>query len=464
MRGQMGAARRSPRCQCCGVGIRARRAVPCSRSSRSPGLRQRRRTPGCRFHKELFPLGVPSMLADFPGPIIKGVKYPGFFKESEVIAMQEGFTARAGDVIVVSVFPIWGIQRILVALVEGRTDPWAADLLDKPYFMDAAASKRGASEWIQEASSWAGRRCLKTCAMPRNIPCRYPFEQSSGSKFDPKIVVLLADPRHYVTMFWGGFKRCFDMDLPYTTFLEQFLESKGSMLPMGSWVEHSVAWSQEAQKYPDTVRLFNADRLGSLDPKEFMRELSQIAEFIGVDNEAVHRLTGAAFRRPMLIEDPDSSTVESLSLQDAVRSGHLVEQSARNLYMFEDTLSEMSSSMAELWKGMLAQALQSSNPCVIHMVQAASKGVFSLPPMAMTEVFKGELAHNEGRCRPCVFALRGVCKDTVELCRFCHDPSHPRTKRAPRSKRTARKALQRIRTPSPGSPREFFNQGTPSHR
>merc|ERR1719253_1076457 len=132
-------------------------------------------------------------------------------------------------------------------------------------------------------------------------------------------------------------------------------------------------------------------------------------------------------------------------------AGHLTEQSARNAHSFEDTLSQLGTWCQEQWAEVLSSARRYllSSPKVIEAVQMASKGRLSLPSVKLTEVCKGEVAHKAGLCRPCVFALWGICKNTEELCRYCHDPSHPRTKRAARSTRTARQAMRRIRTPSP---------------
>ena len=117
----------------------------------------------------------------------------------------------------------------------------------------------------------------------------------------------------------------------------------------------------------------------------------------------------------------------------------------------EDALSQLSAGWAELWSEMLSSASRhAGNPCVVEAAQIASRGVLSLPPVSMTEVLKGPSAHLAGLCKPCLFALRGVCRDSAELCRYCHDPSHPRTKRASRAKRAWRRALERLRTPSPG--------------
>lgn len=394
--------------------------------------------------------GANFRLGEFPGIYIQGVKYPSFFKEKAVFEMQQQFSARAGDVFIVSHFPMWGVQRLLVALVEGRSNPWAESLIDKPYYCDAGASRRGVKQYIDEVSSWTGRRCFKTHAKPNLFPCRYPFEVAGDhGKFAPKIVVLVADPRNDLMMLHNSIKTCLGYEASVTDFLQDFLEDGGQSMIFGNWMEHIAAWSEEAVKHPETVRLFNADRLGSLDPKEFAAELADIAAFVGVAEDSVPRLTEATFRRPSVFQPDPPTSIESRHLMQASQSGHLIEQSARNLYLFEDALSQVGRATMELWKDMLTTAFQYSSDSVVQVAQAASKGVLSLPPVAMTEVFAGEAAHAAGVCRPCVFALRGVCKDTAAMCRYCHDPSHPRTKRATRAKRAARKALQRLRTPSP---------------
>lgn len=393
-----------------------------------------------------------------PYTLIGGVRYPPFYKESALLEMQQQFSARAGDVFLVSNFPIWGLQRVLVALVEGRSDPWAQDMLIKPLGCDADASLRGVQQWIQEANSCTGRRCLKAVAFPRLFPCRYPFDAGPEEGMPaPKIIVLVADPRNLLTIVHTALTHFVALDMQFTELLEEVLGEGVENMMLGNWMEHLAAWSMEAARDPDTVRLVSMDRLGSLDPKEFASELMEIANFVGVAEDAVQRLTEAVFRRPNLVMPPprefDKMNPEIRMLYKAVESGHLIEQSAKNKYIFEDALSQLSSKWRELWAEMLASASRyTTSPLVIGIAQMASKGVLSLPSVASTKVHKGEAVHSAGLCKPCVFALRGVCRDTAALCGFCHDPSHPRTKRLPRAKRAARKGLQRIRTPSPGSP------------
>jgi hypothetical protein len=394
---------------------------------------------------------------DMPYTLVNGVRYPPFFKEAAVVQMHKQFEPRAGDVFLACNFPVFGLQATLVALVEGRDDPWAFDVIDKAHMLDAGASRRGVQPWIDLAESWAtpsGRRLFKTPAFPDLFPSRYPFDaEPSEGKPAPKIVVLTADPRNYLTMLWGSTKLCFGRDLPYTELLEEFLESEGESMFLGSWIKYTAAWSKEAERNPDQVRLFSMDRLGSLDPKEFATELMAIADFIGVDKGAAEQMTKRVFRRPMLVQPPPSEMdPQRRWLYQAFESGHLIEQSARNRYMFEETLSQLSATSVALWAHMLSTVRQyPGSTCLLELAQAASKGVLSLPPVGLTQVSKGDMTHNAGLCKPCVFALRGVCKDGAELCRFCHDPSHPRTKRATRSKRAAKKAVIRIRTPSPDS-------------
>mmetsp|Transcript_12578 Transcript_12578/g.33196 ORF Transcript_12578/g.33196 Transcript_12578/m.33196 type:complete len:563 (+) Transcript_12578:115-1803(+) len=436
-------------------GVKAK-AEPAERAAEvpRPGRESPRRTPAPSES------GAPAKirLTDLPYTLIEGVKYPGFIKESAVLEMRQQFSARAGDVFLASNFPILGLQRVLTALVEGRDDPWAPGLTDRPYFLEPGASRVGAQQWIQEANSWKGRRCLKTVGFPQLFPCRYPFDAEPEEGMPaPKIVVLVADPRNYLSIIHNMISGCMGVDMPYTELLEQFLDGGIENMILGNWIEYLAAWSAEAARDPETVRLVSMDRLGSLDPKEFARELMEVASFIGVAEDAVQRLTQAVFRRPNLVMPAPAELgnmgCELRMLHRAVDSGHLVEQSAKNKYMFEDALSQLSAKSMERWVEMLASAYRhAGSPCVIQMAQMASRGVLSLPPVAMTEIRKGEAAHSAGLCKPCVFALRGICKDGEDLCRFCHDPSHPRTKRTCRSKRLAKKALGRIRTPSPGSP------------
>jgi len=387
---------------------------------------------------------------------IRGIKYPYWFRESAVMEMQQSFSPREDDVFLISNFPAWGLQRLLVALVEGRSDAWAPGLLDKAHFLDSAASRHGLQRWMAEVDSWQGRRCFTTHAVPTLFPCRYPFEGGQEGKPGPRIVVLVADPRNYLSMVWGAIQACTNVKLPYEDLLGDFLEDSGRSMHFGQWIQHTAAWSDEAAEHPANVRLFSADRLGSLEGQDCADELMKIADFIGVPKEATQRLVAGVFKRPMLVEEgPSEDQVvegpawERRRLQEAARSGHLIEQSARNLYIFEDSMSNCSARVAEAWKEMLATALRYRHPAVLEMASAAARGALSLPPVSMTEVWNGETPHRLGSCRPCVFALRGVCNREEPMCRFCHDPSHPKTKRASRMKRASRKVVQQLRTPSP---------------
>eukprot|EP00439_Symbiodinium_sp_Y106_P060134 s167_g8.t2 len=71
---------------------------------------------------------------------IEGIYYPSFIKESAIRRLQqwEGREGRpAGDVFLVSNFPVRGLQRVLTCLVESRDNPWEGGLLDKPYYCES---------------------------------------------------------------------------------------------------------------------------------------------------------------------------------------------------------------------------------------------------------------------------------------------------------------------------------------
>mmetsp|Transcript_48028 Transcript_48028/g.104684 ORF Transcript_48028/g.104684 Transcript_48028/m.104684 type:complete len:174 (-) Transcript_48028:1-522(-) len=171
--------------------------------------------------------------------------------------MQQKWSARPGDVFVVSNYPIWGAGRLLAALVEGYEDPWDQNRGMPP--CEPVASMLGVDQWIRHVNGWTGRRCFKTLSpVPGLFPCRYPFE----GEHKPKIIVLVADPRHYITMMWQTLKAGLGPNIQFTQVLEQFLGARGDFF-LGDWIEYLAAWSSEAARHPDTVHLANMGRLGS---------------------------------------------------------------------------------------------------------------------------------------------------------------------------------------------------------
>ncbi|CAE8677124.1 unnamed protein product, partial [Polarella glacialis] len=93
--------------------------------------------------------------------------------------------------------------------------------------------------------------------------------------------------------------------------------------------------------------------------------------------------------------------------------------------------------------------LSSADVRVWQLGQRAMSGMATVPKMSLCVPLKGELAHEGGTCKPCVFNLRGLCQDSAEMCRFCHEP-HDKTKRANRKVRKQRQQIrERARTPSP---------------
>ena len=331
-------------------------------------------------------------------------------------------------------------------------------MIEKPHLCDAAASKRGA-----EANSCIARRFFTTHARPATFPCHFPFEPDAGvgaAASAPKIVVLVADPRHAVTLLWESLKRycschgeAFLKAFPLRDFVEWVA---GSHRFFGEFFEHPVEWAEESAKRPASVQLFDAGKLGSLDPNEVRLELEKIADFLEIPGEDVTALVAAAFRRP----DHANEGAFSLPLcgcslsKDSLFRGHLLEHTAgENLHNFEAAMGSASygaDNVRELWRDALRLWIASSSPTLAELALTSMKGIASTPPFRLTFPMKGESVHAAGACCPCVFALRGICRNTEEMCTYCHVSSHQKTKRARLRDRQAKRVAQsKMRTPSP---------------
>jgi len=391
---------------------------------------------------------------------ICGVWYPQWIQEAAVQRMQSTMSLRPGDVVIVSHFPISGLQRMLVSLVRGQKDPWAKGLLDPPYLLEGAASRRGVDEYLEEIDSWQGRRCFKTHALPRGLPCQTPFgAQVEG--IAPKIVVLIADPRYALTIFWeflpiilkhkGKIRKDF-MSLP--SFIEAVVERRFQLF--GDYFAHAEAWAKEAAANPGQVRLFVVDRFASADPGEVKAACEELARFLEVSEpgKAASELVTSMMRRPM-----DASVAlgqDIISSRDAIDGGPLIELLGPRLQNFENALAEISSEFRNQFRKMLFSWMDGSDACLAQLAHVAARGVCSLPPARMLQPLKGEGAHASNECRVCVFALRGACQNSAEMCKYCHADGHERTKRASRAKRAQRKVRDHTRSPSPGQAQDVL--------
>lgn len=219
-----------------------------------------------------------------------------------------------------------------------------------------------------------------------------------------------------------------------------------------------MEWAQESLNREDSVRLFDAGRLGSLDPKEVRAELESIAQFLEIPLERAGTLASAAYRS----RDSTDGCAEDYGItREALRDGFLPEQSGKSLHVFENTMNACSSEVAESWNEAVAKYwLVSRHEKIVELARTALKGVNSIPPLNLVYSMKGEALHAEGKCRPCVFALRGKCRNEGDMCLYCH-LDHPRTKRASlkaRNKKKRANSRLRVRTPSPSqSPRGGFH-------
>jgi len=416
---------------------------PC-RPAKSQNQNQNVSAVNCN-HNQIFPVASREELNKLAIQTreIGGVHYPAWFKEDAIRELQSVWSASQGDVFIVCHFPLRGLQRLLVSLVEGRDDPWAEGLTEKPHFCDAAASRRGVSEFLNIAASWKVRRCFKTHAFPHMFPCKYPFETKPGNGPPPKVLVMIADPRHAFTVWWQVMSSLGTTGLQLPDLIESVVTNSFDMF--GNFFEHAAAWAREAMHHPDSVYLVDVGHLGSQDPKEVKQALTEIAEFLDIPEERAETLTAALFHRPA--HALDALKHDAMPMLEALHGGPLVEQSGKNLHLFEDALAFTSAAIRSSWEHKVRSWETCPNPLLLKLSAITALGVLSTPPLKLIRPLKGVDVHLAGECRPCVFALRGVCRDSPAMCRYCHADGHARTKRASHHLRKLRKA--RNRTPSP---------------
>eukprot|EP00439_Symbiodinium_sp_Y106_P052540 s167_g7.t1 len=279
-------------------------------------------------------------------------------------------------------------------------------------------------------SGAASRHMLSPTCFHVGIPFRSPLP--TDACVPPKVLVLVADPRHAFAVWWqtlGQLEPDVSLDLDFGNFL------KVGWCLFGNYIEHAAAWAREEELYPDNVRLCMADRLGSLDPQDVRTEMREIADFLMIpadradSSRQVHvhvadRVVDSIFRRPA---DACSSLSRDRLVDHAVlQGGHIVENTGRNL--FQDAYDTVDGLVQDMWRQMFLMLGRTGSSCLVEAAQKALQGSASLPPIVKTGVFRGEDAHNSGTCRPCVFHLRGICRDTTETCFYCHMDGHQRTR------------------------------------
>jgi len=375
---------------------------------------------------------------------IQGIQYPMWINQEIVHRLQHSFSPRAGDVILVSHFPLRGLQRLIVALVEGQKNPWADGLLDKPYFLEGGASRRGVDDYLAMIASWPGRRCFKTHAFPQLFPCRWPIEHHCDG-IPPKVVVLVADPRYALSLLWEFASTLGRGTMGMSEFIVVALELR--MLYFGDYFKHAVAWAQESLERPETVRLFAAERFASHDPAEVRDACGELATFLEIPrpDEAVTQLVEATFDRPA--DATAALQKDACKPHEAINGGPLIELVGPRLESFQEGLMELSGQVHEIFGQLVASWVDCSHPCLARLGRVASRGAGSLLPARLARPLKGAAVHEAGQCRPCVFALRGICRNSAAMCAYCHAEGHAKTKRASRSKRAKRRT--RVYTPSP---------------
>jgi len=386
---------------------------------------------------------------------ISGIAYPSSFKAEAMHHLHKHFSLRSGDVVLVSHWPVTGLQRLLVSLVEGRLDPWEAGLISKPYFLEAGASKRGIQNYLSDVNSWTGRRCFKSHSCPGMTPFRWPPEavlagdQAGG--IPPKVVVFVADPRYAFALSWEMYKTknlCNPMPvgLELSDFIETIVESRFPIF--GNYFNHALAWANEALEHPANVRLFSAERFASHNPQDVCEAVTELAEFLEVPSasEVAHQLVSALVHLPT----QDLAEVfkeDCLKPLDAINGGPMIELVGPRLQAFQEGLAISSTKVQANFRSMLTSWFDAPSICLAQLGESAARGVATLLPATLSRPWKGEAVHMEGTCRPCVFHLRGICRNSDEMCAYCHADGHQPTKRASRKTRAKRKA--RVYTPSP---------------
>eukprot|EP00928_Gymnodinium_smaydae_P019581 TRINITY_DN17523_c0_g1_i1.p1 TRINITY_DN17523_c0_g1~~TRINITY_DN17523_c0_g1_i1.p1 ORF type:complete len:348 (-),score=42.32 TRINITY_DN17523_c0_g1_i1:320-1363(-) len=325
------------------------------------------------------------------------------------------------------------------------------------------ASRRGANEYMNEISSWKGRRIFTTSALPSNFPCQFPFDHSDGQGPPPKVIVLLADPRNAFVIWWQFlFKnRCCSHQSGkikgYTPSLVDFIEliARGELNVFGAnYFDHAMMWAEVAERNPDMVQFFDVGRLGSLDPKEVRAELESVAGFLDIPTSRAAELAAATFKRP---QDADASLQQDDCIfTQALNGGHLMELSGKNVYTFEDAVSEAAYDVHSTLRGLLKMWTNSSAVRLVQLAITSLQGIASAPPAFLTSPLKGDLVHAADQCRPCVFNIRGICRNTSDMCMYCHAP-HSKVQRPSLKLRQRRRRAAQVlvrtpsRSPSPNS-------------
>ncbi|CAK0842615.1 unnamed protein product [Prorocentrum cordatum] len=386
---------------------------------------------------------------------VNGTLMCDFLDPVEIEKLRSGWTPRRGDVVVASGFTIRGLQRLLVSLVEGREEPYAEGLLDKPHLLEAAASRQGAEKYADFLAGWPGRRLFKTHELPHEVPFRWPpTEEEVQEGVAPKVAVLVSDPRYALSVTWEAMN-AMNIDLPlphggrdFAEFIELVVRREKFTTFHKDPFSHPVAWAREAMKWPGQVRLFDVDRFASLNPREVAAACEEFADFIGVPEpaSAAARLVAAIGNRPRSASL--ALAKDGIVDHDAILGGPLVELLGPRVQAFEAEAATLSYGTRSEYRRLLG--LLKDVPMLAELAQRAIDGVKTVPPPMLCAPLKGLAAHAAGTCRVCVFALRGACHYTAEMCAFCHLEGHKKPSRPSHAKRVRHRdrLRARCRTPS----------------
>eukprot|EP00931_Biecheleriopsis_adriatica_P013671 TRINITY_DN115130_c0_g1_i1.p1 TRINITY_DN115130_c0_g1~~TRINITY_DN115130_c0_g1_i1.p1 ORF type:complete len:220 (-),score=27.22 TRINITY_DN115130_c0_g1_i1:72-731(-) len=216
------------------------------------------------------------------------------------------------------------------------------------------------------------RRCFKTHALPHMFACQVPFAPCNGH-IPPKIIVLVADPRHVLVLWWqvlndsfGHENKCLHVglnirqELGLNSCLELASKQHSDIL-FGGISDHFEAWANVASAHPEIIRLCRVDRLGSLDKSDVASELVELAQFLETHEDGAAALANAIFSRP---EGADRALPQDLFVNpSAVKpGGHLVEIAV--MHQSFNVLDRMVQSRLQT---KFAKLFDADSPCLLDL-------------------------------------------------------------------------------------------------
>eukprot|EP00931_Biecheleriopsis_adriatica_P003173 TRINITY_DN10451_c0_g1_i1.p1 TRINITY_DN10451_c0_g1~~TRINITY_DN10451_c0_g1_i1.p1 ORF type:complete len:466 (-),score=87.11 TRINITY_DN10451_c0_g1_i1:214-1611(-) len=325
---------------------------------------------------------------------------------------------------------------------------------------------RSTSAGMRAQQTSEGRKCFITKLPPSlmpavkagNIPNKFLIQTNLASDIEneiqdsrqEQIAVLCADPRYLIMSefklltgiskeyskaapappgrLWGA-----DDNGGLDEFLEFSMQSKTVSSPLTTMIE----WAKLEAKRPSHVKLFFME--------DFLRTpdimLSSLYDFLGLQTDSsesplLDHVTQETQRclcscQPLFGQSGADGIPELQDMQNMVQQ-------------FEAYLA-LNPSAAMAWGEQISELLQ------FRSIGFPSHGSTLLPSLPWWWD-----AHKAGRCKPCCFARRGICRNLGD-CGFCHGVPHEPAAARPSRKTRVRRDRQnrqrqeqlRCRTPSP---------------